>query len=447
MVVDFDIDTDLDEIKQAEKIARSLRAFQGRVDLSVEGREELKDALDLADKMDQLRTVKVQVQGQQDLKRAAELAEDLDQTRKVRVDVDDADLKAFDEQLAGAGEAGAEGIADALGGIDFDSIGRAGFDQLSGALGALGPWGAVAAAVGVAFGDDLVGGFESGFNKRRNDVMRAIASGLDEADLRAAGEGAGEAWAAGFGESTGQLKADADDLKRILDDMVADADMGDLVKQSQVLAGVLGVDVPDAALLARRSIKQGLADDWQDAFDDMVGVTQEFGQTGIEALDVLEEFGPNFARFEVDGGRALRFVASAFEDGLVPSIDRSGEAFEEFTTRVIDADAADAISELGLNFTKVQEDIAKGGPAASSAMQRCRAGRCSTWKANRTVPVLANVIFGQSFEQVNDKAELFRLILELLGDTTDAYAGKSEELSRRCRGAGHVVGSAAARCQ
>ncbi len=185
MVVDFDIDTDLDEIKQAEKIARSLRAFQGRVDLSVEGREELKDALDLADKMDQLRTVKVQVQGQQDLKRAAELAEDLDQTRKVRVDVDDADIKNIDNQLTAAGEAGADGITDALGGIDFDNIGRAGFDQLSGSLGALGPWGAVAAAVGVAFGDDLAGGFESGFNKRRNDVMRTIVSGLDEADLRA----------------------------------------------------------------------------------------------------------------------------------------------------------------------------------------------------------------------------------------------------------------------
>ena len=44
LVANFTVDTDASELVEAEKLARSLRAFQGRVNLSVEGQAELKDA-------------------------------------------------------------------------------------------------------------------------------------------------------------------------------------------------------------------------------------------------------------------------------------------------------------------------------------------------------------------------------------------------------------------
>lgn len=409
MVARLDINADLDEIQQAEKIARSLRAFQGRVDLSVEGRAELQDALGLADKLDQIRTVKVQVQGQRDLQRASDLADDLG------------------KDLAQAGEVGAEGIADAIGGIDFQNLGAMGLDQLTGALSAAGPWGAAAAAIGVVFGDELVDGLQQGFNRRRNDVIRAVTSGASEADLAAAGRAAGEAWNSGFGDSIPQLQADADEINSILGDMVSDADLTPLLKQSQILADILGVEVTQAAELARRSVKQGLADDVQDAFDDMIGVTQEFGAAGVEALDVLEEFGPNFSRFEIDGGRAVQFVAGSFRDGLIPTIDRAGEAFEEFTTRIIDSDSADEIAELGLNFQEIQRAVAEGGPPARDAMREVVQALINVSDESDRARI-ANVIFGQSFEQVSDQGELLSRIMQLLSDDTDAYAGTAQEL-------------------
>lgn len=433
MIVDLDIDADIEDIQQAEKIARSLRAFQGRVDLSVEGRDDLKDALGLAEKMDQIRQVKVQVQGQQDLQTAARLAEDLEQTRRVRVDVDDSDIRQIDDQLTAAGEAGADGIADAVGGIDFDNIGAVGLDQLTGALSAAGPWGAAAAGIGVLFGGELLDGFQQAMNARRGAAIRAIRSGLSDSELELAGGAAGDAWAGGFGESLPQLKDDADTVVNILGDIVDEADLSPIVAQSQVLAEVLGKDVAGSAELARRSIKLGLADDVQDAFDDMIGVTQEFGDTGLEALEVYEEFGPNFARFEVDGGRAVQFVAGAFRDGLIPTIDRAGESFEEFTTRVIDSDSADAIADLGLDFAQVQADVAKGGSAANDAMESVVRNLVEVEDASDQAR-LANVIFGTSFEQVNDKGELLRRMLQLLSDDTDAYAGKAQEATDSLEG-------------
>ncbi len=428
MVAQFTVDTDLEEIQQAEKIARSLRAFQGRVDLSVEGRDDLKDALDLASKMDQIREVKVQVQGQQDLRRAADLADDLERSRTVRLDVNDSDIGGISSRLTSEGEAGAEGIADAIESIDFDNIGSAAFEQMSSALSAAGPWGAAAGAAAAVFGDEFISGVSQGFNQRRNEVIRSITTGASEADLATAGRAAGAAWSAGFGESLPQLQADADELVRILGDMADEADFEPMLKQAQLLSDILGVEVAEAAQLARRSVNQGLADDWEDAFDDMIGVTQEFGDAGVEALDLLEEFGPNFARFGIDGGRAAQFVASAFQDGLFPTIDRAGELFEEFTTRVVDADAADAIAELGLNFRQIQDDVAAGGQAADDAMtavvERLLAVDDAADRAR-----LGNIIFGQSVEQVTDQAELYRRVLVLLGDETDAYAGKASEVT------------------
>ena len=428
MVAELTVDADLEEIQQAEKIARSLRAFQGRVDLSVEGREDLKDALGLAEKMDQIRQVKVQVQGQQDLQQAARLSADLDQRRRVRVDVevDDSGIKNIDNQLTAAGEAGADGIADAVGGIDFENIGAAGLDQLTGALSAAGPWGAAAAAVGVVFGDELLDGFSQVMNSRRNDAIRSIRSGLSDQELESAGGAAGDAWAAGFGESLPQIKGDADQLVSILGDLVDETDLTPLVKQSQVLSEVLGVEVPDAATKARRAVAQGLADDVQDAFDDMIGAAGEFGDTGLEALDVVEEFGANFAQFEVDGGRAIQFVAGSFEDGLTPTIDRAAEAFEEFTTLIVDGDSADAIAELGLNFEQIQADVARGGQAANDALTLV-VERLLTYGTEADRARLRNELFAGSLEQVTDDGEFLRRTLQLLGDDTDAWAGAADD--------------------
>lgn len=412
MVARLDIDADLEEIQQAEKIARSLRAFQGRVDLSVEGRAELQDALGLADKLDQIRTVKVQVQGQRDLQRAGELADELG------------------NDLAQAGQQGAAGIADAIGGIDFKNIGAAGLDQLTGALTAAGPWGAAAAAIGVVFGDDLIAGIESGFARRRNDAIRAIRSGLSDTDLARAGEAGGSAYAAGFGDSLAQVKQDTDRLLATLgDDIPLGATFDDLAKRAQAMSDVLGVEVPQAAVLARRAVVQGLADDVADAFDDITGVVAEFGDIGLETLDIYEEFGGNFTRFGIDGGQAVRFVASAFEDGLFPTLDRAGELFEEFTTEITDGTAQRAIEELGVDFRQLQEDVAAGGERGRAALQRV-VEALQTYGTEADRARLGNEIFKASFEQVTDDAELLDRILLLLGDTTDAYAGSAEDAAR-----------------
>lgn len=383
-------------------------------------------------------------------------AQDIDRAFE-RIDFSPDGLDEIGPRLSAAGEEGAEGIADALGGIDFRNIGATGVDQLTGALAAAGPWVAAAGAVAAIFGDELAEGFNQAMNRRKNDIMRAIRTGASDADLAVAGQAAGEAWTAGFGESLQDVTATADELVRTLGDIVPEADLAEATKQAQVLSDVLGVDVAEAATLAGRLVKQDLADNWQDAFDDMTGVVQEFGQTGLEALDIVEEFGGNFARFGVDGSQALNLVASAFRDGLVPTMDRAGEAFEEFQTRITDADSREAIEELGLSFDALQDAVAKGGPAANAAMQEV-IGALLNLEDQSELTAKANIIFGQSFEQVEDPAALLELQLAALRGELDDWAGASEDaadsmeqsvtqmerLERRVVSLGGVLGNVAA---
>jgi hypothetical protein len=425
MVADFTIDTDLAEIQEAEKIAKALRSFQGRVDLDVEGREELADALDLAEKMDQIREVKVQVQGLQDLERAERLAADLEQRRTIPIDAQAADLVRLGDQITEAGETGADGIADAMGGIDFDSIGSSGLGQLTGALGAAGPWAAVAGAVAVVFSDELAEGFDQGFNARRNDLERSVRTGLSDFELEDVGAAAGEAWSAGFGEGLEGLKDTAALLKVELEGVGSAVDLGDATAQSQVFADVWGVDIPTQINLARRLIAQDLVDDHEGAMDLMIDTAQRFPIAYEEIFEVLNEFGPVFDKMGISGQDAARVIGEAWQQGLLPNIDRGAELFEEFNIEVTDSAgrARPAIEALGISFEDMQAKLASGRGA--EAMDEIATALLGV-ENESTRNALAMEIFGASIESASDPTAVLELLASI-DEVDESLAGTADQ--------------------
>ncbi len=442
MVARFDIDTDLDEIKQAEQIARSLRAFQGRVDLSVEGRDELKEALGLAETMDQVRQVKVQVQGQQDLERAKDLAEDLEQTRTVRVNVDDGDIDQIDDQLTEAGERGADGIEGAIGGIDFGDIGGTAVDQLTGALSAAGPWAAAGAAAGALFAGDLIGGINDGVGRNRQVMLDSLSSGLPTSDVRRIGDEVGGAFTDGFGDSLEELREDAILLISNLSDLPTALDDRALIEYGATAKQVFGIDIPEQVETVKRLIGNELVATTEDAYQLMAANSQVFGLQAEENLEVLKEYSPIFSRLKLEGVDALGAVGAAAQDAVFENVDMAGDSLKEMLIRLDSLESSDAMASLGLDIQQVNTAIEQGRSDEVLATIADRLGDVTTESERMAV---ATEIFGTAVEGANldkflawldgigENAPQATQSLEDMADTVENSVGPWTNLGRSVR--------------
>ncbi|MEZ5409586.1 MAG: hypothetical protein R2761_16270 [Acidimicrobiales bacterium] len=308
MVAEFDIDTDLDEIKQAEQIARSLRSFQGRVDLSVEGRAELAEALDLAEKMDQIRRVKVEVQGREDLEKAARLADDLERRRTIPIDAQASDLVRLDDEIEDAitqgGEAGAEGMAGALSEFDYSDVGSSAADQISGSLATAGPWAAAAGAVGAVFGDEFLEGFNNALPDGRGDAIRQLRNDLAGSEMVEVGEAAGGAYSAGLSEGLTAAKDAAALLQAELGDIDKGLNLDEVTRQALALEQVFGVDLVDSVSAVDKLLSQGLIKNSQEGFNLLFELGQKTGTQFDEMLELTMEF-PRPSRRSGSRGRRV----------------------------------------------------------------------------------------------------------------------------------------------
>lgn len=446
MVADFTVDTDLEEIKQAEQIARSLRSFQGRVDLTVEGRKELADALDLAESMDQIRKVKVEVQGRQDLEKAAALADDLERKRTVDIDVNTRELTMAEAMVRELDSIPAPEIPihidgseiereveNAFDGIDVNNIADDLGGRLTGALAGAGAIGSGLALVAEAWGDDIMDGFSRGFNAKKTGLQLQIETGFSEADLRPIGEAAGEAYSEGFGEGLHELTLAAATLEASLRRVDESFDLAQATRSAEVLDQYLGVSIPESAVLAARMIRQGLAEDTVEAFDIMTYATQQYGDVGVETLEITREFGGVIARLGIDGPAAIDFIARSYNEGLLPTIDRGGELFEEFNIIMSEGtdDARAAVEGLNLDFDALRAKIIAGGPEARDAMNQILTAMVNLGDETR-ISDTALALFGMTIESATDKPEVIRALQTLVNTQLDV-AGASEKATEQAK--------------
>lgn len=419
MVASMTIDTDLSEIKQAEEIARSLRGFQGRVDLSVEGREELKDALDLAEKVDQIRQVKVQVQGREDLEKAARLAEDLEQRRTVRVDVDDSELRRAGEQiedeLADGGARGADAIGEHLSGIEFDDLGGAAAEQMSAGLAAAGPWGAAAASIGALVADDMAEAFSDHFGGKRAEVLRGLRTGLSSEELGEVGQVAGEIYVDGLTSelSRGEIADAAATIKATLGEVGDDFDLSTVTRQALALSEVFGTDLSDSVAAVDKLLSLELVPNAEAGFNALFELGQQVGEIKFdEAVEVANEFSNALASIGIQGPQGIYLIGEAIRQDLFPQVDQAGEVFEEFNEIIRSGGAADALAEIELSAKDMQDMLARGDGAEAMAIiaQRLLALPDPAQRA-----ALAAEIYGDNMSLVSDPDHALQLYAQADG--------------------------------
>lgn len=423
ITAEIDVTADISDVREAERLAGTLRSFVGRIDLDVEGRADLLDALGLAEKLDQLRTVRVAVQGRQELERAEALADGLERRRTVPVEARAEDLIQLDEQFEAAGGSAAQSFTGAFsGGFDLRSVGQQGLDQLTGVLSAAGPIGAAAAGVAAVFGDEFLDGFEASLSAGRTSTVRALRTGLSDADMAAVGVAAGESWSAGFGEGLEQIGDVAAIVQSELGGIDTNLDLSEATSQAQAFADVFQVDVGDAVRVAQRLIANDLVADTDEAFNLMARGAQDFGLQTQDAFDGFVEFSPVFRKLGVDGAQAFAIVGRQIDEGLVPSVDRAFEQFEEFNVLMQDGGARDSVEALGLSFDELQSKVANGqGAEALSEI----AGALASMEDQALAAELAVGIFGASVESAADPRRVFELLA-----TADAVGQVGDEADK-----------------
>lgn len=437
MVAEFTVDSDLTDILEAEKIARDLRRFQGRVELSVEGREELKDALGLADKLEQIRQVKVQVQGREDLEKAARLADDLERRRTVPIDAQASDLVRLDDEieraLTSGGEAGAAGMAGALSDIDFGDIGSSAADQMSGALAAAGPWAAAAGAVGAVFGDEFLEGFNNALPDGRGDAIRALRNNLSESDLVEVGEAGGEAYSSGLADGLTGAKDAAALIKGELGGIDDDLDLTEVTRQAMALEQVFGTDLSESVAAVDKLLSQGLVKNSEEGFNLLFELGQQTGTQFDEMLELTSEFSTALRALGIEGPRGLKLIGEMVEQGIFPQVDQAGEVFEELNETIISGGAADALEKLSFNAKDMQETIAGGGPKAAAAVADI-AERILSLDSEAERAAATTEIFGGNMGLLGDEARTAALELFATADGTSEVGNAASDAADKIEG-------------
>ena len=336
---------------------------------------------------------------------------------------------ASDFETAGdrAGQSFASGIEAGLANIDVGSVGTSIANQLQSFGAGAGPIGGAALAIGLTFADELVAGFDRGFNARRRQLMATIQTGLSPAELAPIGAAAGDAYTDGFGESLGQLRETSAIVSNALSDIDDSLDLSESTRQAQVLNDVFGVDIPRSTEIAGRMVSQGLARDTTEAFDIMIGSAQQYMNIYDEIHDVLREFGTTFSELGIDGAAAAEFIGEAWRQGLVPTIDRAGELFEEFVIEItagVEGRAAPALEAMGISIRDVQDELASGrGKEAIVDLANELLAMEDTVRRNE----LAVEIFGTAVESASDKTAVLELIASIddLGGSFDGAASEA----------------------
>lgn len=405
-----DVTADPEGLQQALRLAEQIDAFDALVDVGANF-PELRDAFDLTQAIDNINAM-VRIQAaDESLRNANDLAEQLERPRTVPVDADASGV--------------ADSVEDAFRDVDLSSAGAAIASQLSGLASAAGPVGLAATAIGLTVGDELIEGINSGFNRRRTALATAITSGLSGPALREAGEAGGAAYLAGFGESAADVTDIAADIESVLGSIDPELDLSNITRQAQILEEQFGVSIPQQVEFTGRAIRLGLVEDTQQAFDVIFATAQRLPGTFEEALDNLNEFGSVYENLGFTSAEATDLIAATWETGLLTNMSRASEIYEEFTIRLRDGTANEAISEIGLSAAEMQDALARqDGQVALDRITVALLGIEDQALRDR----LAVEIFGAALESTGDPTRVLEANLNRSSDAAGELAGKGEEI-------------------
>lgn len=231
-------------------------------------------------------------------------------------------------------------------------------------------------AGGLAVGGAASAGILAGLHDAmtREDLQGSIKAQLGVTDEVAAeiAEGAGKAYASGWGESLEQVGADAAVLAQVIKDVGAGGEIDDLTVKATVMAEKFGQDVAGIANAAGNLVKTGMVDSLDEAFDVMAAGFQSNSKLSEDFLDTIDEYGVQFQALGLNAEDALGLMNQGLAAGARNG-DLVADALKEFAILAQDSGSktvAEGYELMGLKAEEMIKKVAEGGPAAKEALQQ-----------------------------------------------------------------------------
>ncbi|ETT24886.1 tail tape measure protein [Rhodococcus rhodochrous ATCC 21198] len=214
----------------------------------------------------------------------------------------------------------------------------------------------------------------------RGNLQRSLRAQLDltAEESKRAGSIAGNVFAQNYGSSmaevTDAVGAVAGSMSLIGD--TTDAEMEDLTKRLLVMSQTFGMDVNELAMSSSLLMRNGIAQNGQEATDMLMAAFQRVppAMRG-ELMPIVDEYGGYLTGLGFTGQEAMGLIVNASQNGAI-GMDKMGDALKEFQIRATDMSktTGEAYAALGMDQTAMTNRLLAGGEDAKAAFREIMAG-------------------------------------------------------------------------
>lgn len=267
---------------------------------------------------------------------------------------------------------------------------------------------AAAAGAGLAAGAMFASEFLKAMDREASSDKLAASLGLSGPNAERVAGVQAEVWAGAWGDSM-------DDVGRAMQGVqwnfahlgyIGDDTLKSMTTQALDLAKVMDEDVMYVTKAAGDMVRNGLARDWQHAYDIIGSGYQQGANRGGDMLDSLTEYSQHAKDLGLSGEQLVGMFVRVGNAG-VWNTDKAADALKEFSIRAIDGSelTTEAFGALGLSAWQMSHDIAAGGPAASAALSTTleRLGAVDDKVAQNKIGI---ALFGTQWEDMGTTAVL-----------------------------------------
>ncbi|MGG3737248.1 phage tail tape measure protein [Aeribacillus pallidus] len=175
-----------------------------------------------------------------------------------------------------------------------------------------------------------------------------------------------ELYLSAFGESSAEAADAVATVSRNLQDLPTDQ-LKEVTEQAFIIRDAFGVEINETTKMANVLMKNfGISA--QESLDLLTVGFQKGGDYAGDLLDTMWEYAPQFAAMGHSAKDMMNILISGAQAGAF-NLDKVGDAVKEFNIRAKDGSesTAEAFKALGLNATKMANDIAAGGERGKAA--------------------------------------------------------------------------------
>lgn len=296
-----------------------------------------------------------------------------------------------------------------------------------------------AALIGGATGLSLGAGLHDALG--RADLQGSLQAQLGSApgEAKKVADAAGSVFAAGWGDSLNEVAKHTAVLKQSMDAVGDKGDLEKLATKSTALAAQFEQDSDKLANSAKQMVQTGLASSMDEAYDVMTRGLQTNNKLGEDLTDSMDEYSTHFRQLGLSGADAVGLMNQGLAAGARNG-DQVADTLKEFTlqTQAMGNATSDAYKDIGLDATKMQAAVAKGGPEAKAALsQTLDALRAVKDPAKQSADAVG--IFGTKSEDMQQA--LLKLDPSKAAEGLGKISGAADDFTNNAAGFDQVISS------